>query len=188
MPGTHLPGASQGDRERAFSRLDARRGGCARGPVRNLRRRQASRDRMALAARRGERRQRDRCRSRSDESGSLHAAGDRLQDGGLAPEGAPRVATRSQHRRQRQSPRGVRRSRPRFPLLVVIGRLPESHRADSSACELRTQFRTHQRDLSRSHVTESRSMRRHRCIVTVPVSAVNRRVVGSCPTSVVEEP
>lgn len=182
MPGTHPPGASQGDHERAFSRLDARRGGCARGPVRNLRRRQASRDRIALAAPRGKTRQRDHCRSRSDGSGSLHAAGDRPQDGRLAPEEAPRVATCSQHRRQRQSLREVRRSRPHFPLLVVIEACLESHRADSSVCELRTQFRTTQSDLSRSHVTESRSLRRHRCIVAVPVSALNRKVVGSSPT------
>ncbi len=156
MPGSHPPGASQGDHERAFSRLDAKRGECARGPVRNLRRRQASQDRMALAARTGERGQRDHYRSRSDATGSLHAAGDRPQDEELAPEGAPRVAICSQHRRQRQSPHGVRRSRPHLSLLVVSEACLESHRADSSACELRTQFRSDtQGDPSRSHATEA---------------------------------
>jgi hypothetical protein len=111
---TAHPGASQGGRERASFRPDAGKGRRARGQGLNLPQRRASPDRAGLAVRRGEGRPRDRCRVRSDASGSPRAADDRLRGGGLAPGGAPRVAIRSPRRRQRPSPRGARRSQLLF--------------------------------------------------------------------------
>jgi hypothetical protein len=110
MPETTPPGASRGGRGRASFHPDAGRGGRARGQGRNLPQRQASPDRMGLAARRGEGRPRYRCQARGESNGSPYEATDRPRGGALARAGAPRLATRSPRRRQRPSPRGARRS------------------------------------------------------------------------------
>jgi hypothetical protein len=115
-------GASRGGRERASVRPGAGKEGRARGQGWNSLQRRASPDRAGLAARQGEGRPQDRCRSRSDVSESPGAASDRPRGGELALGEAPRAGTRLQRRPQRPSPRGARRSRPPFLADVRVRR------------------------------------------------------------------
>jgi hypothetical protein len=110
LPGTDLSGASRGNGRVSF-RAGAGSEGRARGRARSSPRRQVSPDRAGLAARQEGGCPRDRCRSRTDASGSPGAGGGRPRCGAPAQEGVPRAASCWRRQQQHLSPRGGQLSR-----------------------------------------------------------------------------
>ena len=120
MPGTGLSGASRCSGRDSF-RAGAGTEGRARGRVPSSLRRQVSLDRAGLAVRQEAGCPRDRCRSRTDVSGSLGAECGRRRRAEPAPEGEQQAASRWRRRQQRLSPRAGQRSRS-LPSRTLAGR------------------------------------------------------------------